>query len=268
MKQILTFLILGILFFSCSTNEEEIENNQDNAPLITQMSPYSLTSENQSGLYTYFEYDNAKRLTKKTGGLVQLGTISFYSNEMYTSLVYDNNRVTIENFSISTQFTVPKNYIYITLNNSKQIVEKDIPVDNNHVRDKKQFYKYSNNKLVEIETTFPNYSYDPTYPGDYILSYLEKFYYDSNGNLAKTEYFELRNGINIGEKIIRTFENYDNSINPLKRFYLLNQYFYGSISKNNYRKYTLIHYDNDVMTSTAETICTYLYDTNGNILVE
>lgn len=271
MKKNLTFLTLGILLFSCSSNEDKIENNQDNAPLITKMSPYSLTSENQSGLYTYFEYDNAKRLTKKKGGFVQLpattGYSGFYSNEMYTSLVYDNNTVTIENFSTSTQFTVPKNSIYITLNDAMQIQEKEIPFDFNRVWDKKLVYNYSNNKLVEIKTTFPNYPYDSTDPTDYIITYSEKFYYDSNGNLSKTEYFEQHNGINKGEKIVRIFENYDNARNPLKRFYLLNQYFYGSISKNNYRKYTEIHYDDDVMTSTNETSWTYLYDTNGNILV-
>lgn len=271
MKQVLTFLTLGILLFSCSNNEEEIDNGQDNAPLIIKMSPYGLNSENQSGLYTYFEYDNAKRLTKKTGGFVQLSTTTgysgFYSNEMYTSLIYKNNTVTIENFSTSTQFSVPKNSIYITLNKSMQIVEKDIPFDYNHVWDKKQFYKYSNDKLVEIETTFPNYPYDPTYLGDFILTYLEKFYYDSNSNLSKTEYFEQHNGINKGEKIVRIFENYDSYINPLKRFYLLDQYFYGSISKNNYTKYTEIHYDDDVETTKYESNWKYLYDEKGNILV-
>lgn len=263
MKQILTFLTLGILLFSCSSNEEEIENNQNNASLITKMSPYSLTSVNQSGLYTYFEYDTNKRLTKKIRGFGPLG----FSNDIYTSLVYDNNIVTIENFSTSKDFTIPKNSIYITLNDAMQIQEKEIPFDFNRVWDKKQVYNYSNNKLVEIKTTFPNYPYDSTDPTDYIITYSEKFYYDSNGNLSKTEYFEQHNGINKGEKIVRIFENYDNAPNPLKRFYLLNQYFYGSISKNNYRKYTEIHYDDDMMTSTNETSWTYLYDTNGNILV-
>lgn len=118
---------------------------------------------------------------------------------------------------------------------------------------------------MEIKTTFPNTPY--TFPDNYLLTYSEKFNFDSNGNLSKAEYIEQRNGINKGRKIVRIFENYDNSINPLKRFYLLDQYFYGSISKNNYRKYTEIHYEDDVITTKYESNWKYLYDQNGNILV-
>jgi hypothetical protein len=271
MKKFLIFLTIGILFFSCSGNEEEIENNQNNTPLITKISPYGLTSENQSKLYDYFEYDTNKRLTKKIGGFMQLpittGFSNFYTNEMFTSLVYDNNTVTVENFSTSTVFSVPKKSIFFSLNSSMQIEKKEIPNSINNSWYKKLTYHYSNNKLVEIKTTFPNIPYDPTDPNDYLLTYSEKFYYDSNDNLAKTEYFEQQNGINKGEKIVRIFENYDKSINPLKRFYLLDQYFYGSISKNNYRKYAEIHYNNDMITSSNETSWTFLYDANGNILV-
>jgi hypothetical protein len=265
MKQILTFLTLGILLFSCSSNEEEIDNGQDNAPLITKMSPYGLTSENQSGLYTYFEYDNAKRLTKKSGKFIEIDIKPFYYNEIYTSLEYDNNTVTVENFTTVAGKSVPKESIYITLNKSMQIEKKEIPDGYNNSWLRKLVYYYSNNILVEIKTTFPNTPY--TFPDNYLLTYSEKFNYDSNGNLSKAEYIEQRNGINKGRKIVRIFENYDNSINPLKRFYLLDQYFYGSISKNNYRKYTEIHYEDDVITTKYESNWKYLYDQNGNILV-
>ncbi|MFV8269746.1 hypothetical protein ACNQGP_07395 [Flavobacterium sp. GT2N3] len=265
MKKIFTFLTLGILLFSCSSNEEEIVNDQDNFPLITKMSPYNLTSENQSGLYTYFEYDNAKRLTKKSGGFIEIGIKTFYYNEIYTSLIYDNTTVTVENFTTFVGKSVPKESIYITLNKSMQIEKKEIPHGYNDSWRRKLVYYYLNNKLVEIKTTFPNTPY--TFPDNYLLTYSEKFNYNSNGNLIKAEYFEQRNGVNKGEKIVRIFENYDNSINPLKRFYLLDQYFYGSISKNNYRKYTEIHYDDDVITTKYENNWQYLYDKNGNILV-
>lgn len=267
MKQLLAFLTIGILLFSCSSNEEEIENDQDKAPLITKMSPYGLTSENLSGLYTYFEYDNAKRLTKKSGGFIEIDIKTFYYNEIYTSLEYDNNTVTVENFTTLVGNPVPKESIYITLNKSMQIEKKEIPHGYNDSWHRKLVYYYSNNKLVEIKTTFPNAPYVSTGPDNYLLTYSEKFYYDSNDNLSTAEYFEQRNGINKGEKIVRIFENYDNSINPLKRFYLLDQYFYGSISKNNYRKYTEIHYDDDVITTKYESNWKYLYDENGNIVV-
>jgi hypothetical protein len=266
MKQILTFLTLGILLFSCSGNEE-IQNNQDNTPLITKMNPYGLASENQSGLYNYFEYDNNKRLIKKTGEFVQLpnGLSSFF-NDLYTTLVYDNNRVTVENFTSSNFYTVPKNTIYFTLNNSMQIEKKEITyITNNHYF-KTLFYNYSNNKLVEIKTTLPDNAYGATGPNEF-LSFIEKFYYDSNGNLTRTESFQQEYGINKGQKIVRIFENYDNSTNPWKRLYLIDNNFYRSISKNNYRKYTEIYYNNDVLISTNEASWVFLYDSNGNILI-
>lgn len=265
MKQLLMFLTIGILLVSCSSNEEEIENDQNNAPLITKMSPYGLTSENQSGLYTYFEYDNAKRLTKKSGKFIEINPRTFYINEIYTSLEYVNNTVTVENFTTLVGNSVPKESIYITLNKSMQIEKKEIPNGYNNSWHRKLVYYYLDNKLVEIKTTFPNTPY--TFPDNYLLTYSEKFYYDSNSNLSKTEYFEQRNSINKGEKIVRIFENYDNSTNPLKRFYLLDQYFYGSISKNNYTKYTEIHYDDDVETTKYESNWKYLYDEKGNVLV-
>lgn len=268
MKQILTFFALGFLLFSCN-NDGEIINNQNNLPLVTKMSYPIFNSENQTKLI-YFDYDNNNRLIKKTGGFMQLsattGYSGFFTNEIYTSLVYENNKVTIENFSTSTVFTVPKNTIYFTLNSAMQIEQKVIPNTHNNHRSKNQVFNYSNEKLVEIKTTFPNMPYDSTDPNDYLLTYSEKFHYDSNGNLAKTEYFEQQNGINKGEKIVRIFENYDKGLNPWKRFYLLDEYFYRSISKNNYRKYIEVHYNNEIITSSYEVNWTFSYDSNGNIL--
>lgn len=268
MKQILTVFAIGFLLFSCN-NDGEIINNQDNLPLVTKMSYPIFNSENPTQLI-YFVYDNSNRLTKKTGGFLQLasgtGYSGFFTNEIYTSLVYDNNKVTVENFSTSTVFKVPKNTINFTLNNAMQIEQKEVPNISTKYGYKKQVYNYSNSKLVEIKTTFPNIPYDPTDPYDYLLTYSEIFSYDSNGNLAKTEFFEQHNGINKEKKIVRIFENYDKGLNPWKRFYLLDEYFYRSISKNNYRKYTEVHYNNEIITSSNEVNWTFLYDSKGNIL--
>lgn len=98
------------------------------------------------------------------------------------------------------------------MNNSNEILEKEIPDNNNSTENywfKKQFFNYSGNKLNEITTTLPNMPYFPNEPDDYILTYSEKFYFDTNGNLSKSEYVEKRNGIEFenGEKVIRIFEN-------------------------------------------------------------
>lgn len=273
MKNIIKILFLILFTTSCS-KDDNIEEPIVNDPLITKL---NVNVFNPGALYYdpaetkfNFEYDENKRLTKKIGGFLSVsgatGFSGFFTEKIFTSLTYSNNNVTVENFSSSTDFTVPKNSKYFTLNVLNQIETKEIPSTNNYLF-KKQFYKYSNGKLTEIKTTFPNMPYDPNDPNDYVWTYLENFYYDQNGNLTKTEYFEQQNGINKGESILRTFEDYDSSINPCKRFYLLDDFFYRSLSKNNYRKYTEIHYNNDILSSTSYTIWTFNYDSNGQIII-
>lgn len=273
MKKIITILLFGFLLISCSRNEDNPENPVVNDPLITKMNvnvfypgskPY-----NQSELIFSFEYDTSKRLTKKIGGFLSVsgstGIGGFFTDKFYTSLIYENSKVTVEDLSSDVIYP-PKNTKYYTLNSLNQIVSKEIPNTSNYWL-KKQTFNYVENKLAEIKTVLPNMPYDPTDPNDYLLTYLEKFYYDTNGNLTKAEYFEQQNGINKGEKIVRTFEDYDNSTNPTKRLQLLDEFFYRSLSKNNFRKYTEVHYNYDVISSTNTTTWTFNYDSNGQIIV-
>lgn len=274
MKHLIKLILIGIFIISCTRTEDLLENNVVNEPLIKKMNtivfnPGSLTY-NQSELVFSFEYDTDLRLTKKIGGFLTLssstGYNGFFTDKIYTSLIYTGQNVTVENFSTSPDFTAPLNTKYFTLNNLNQINTKEIPSDNNYWL-KKQTFNYLNNRLIEIKTTLPNMPYDSTDPNDYILTYLEKFYFDANGNLIKSEYFEQQNGINIGEKVVRIFENYDNSTNPCKRLKLLDEFFYRSLSNNNYRKYSEIRYTNEVLDSTSTTSWTFYYDSNGQIIV-
>lgn len=273
MKQIITLLLIGIIAVSCSRDDEPQKKDAEES-LVTKiaLNVYNpSSSSNETELFFLFNYDNQKRLIKKTGGFLELsgstGYNGFFTKNIYTSLIYNDNKVTVENFSSSNEFTVPKKTKHYILNNSKEIITKETPNDTNNYLLKKEIFEYSNSKLVEIKTSLPNMPYFPQDPNDYILTYSEKFYYDLNGNLSKTEYYEQRNGINMGEKIVRTFENYDTSSNPTKYFYLLDEYFYRSVSKNNFRKYSEQIYNNNVLTSTSESSWTFNYDSNGNIIL-
>lgn len=274
MKHLIKFLFIGFFIISCSRTEDSPENNVVNEPLITKMNanvffPGSKPNNQVESKFN-FEYDSDQRLTKKNGGFLPVsgstGFSSSFTDKIYTSLIYTGLNVTVENFSSSPDFNVQKNTKYFTLNSLNQIVGKEAPPNHKYWL-KKQTFSYLDNRLTEIKTTLPNWPPDPTNPNDYLLTYLEKFYYDTNGNLTKSEYFELQNGINIGEKVIRTFENYDNSTNPCKRLQLLDEFFYRSLSKNNYRKYTEINYYNEVLGSTSTTSWTFNYDTNGQIII-
>ncbi|GAT62819.1 hypothetical protein PJIAN_3129 [Paludibacter jiangxiensis] len=267
------FLLLGVILISCSKMEENPDNPTDDAPELIQINVTVLYSNislyNQSDFKITYEYDTNKRLIKQTGSFIQApsstGYRSFFTDNIYTTLTYRNNTVTVEDFSSSTDFTVQKNTRYFTLNSENQINSKEIPSNNNYGL-KKQTFIYVNNKLSEIKTSFPNMPYDSSDPNDYVTTYSEKFYFDTSGNLSKTEYVEQRNGVNKGEKIVRTFANYDNSTNIFKRLQLLDNFFYRSLSKNNFREYREVHFYNDVVNYTNTDTCIFDYDSNGQII--
>jgi len=270
--KLLKFLFIGFFIISCS-NEDKPNNPDNNERLISEINANLFVPDNlpvQQGSKFTFEYDINQRLTKKKGGFLAIAAASvfsqIFSNEVYTSLIYANNNVTVENFYTSADLTVPKDTKLFHLNSLNQIETKEIPNLLSNYLSKKQLFRYSENKLVEIITSYPNMPYDATEPTDYIWTFVENFYYDSNDNLTKTEYFEQQNGVNKGQKIVRTFEDYDNSVNPCKRFQLLDEFFYRSLSKNNFRKYTEVQY-NDGVKSESKTIWTFRYDSNGQIIV-
>lgn len=276
MKNIFTLFFLSFILFSCSRDNQD-EVIEDDEPLITKMSlilyPNSFPYNNAELSYI-FQYDNEKRLIKKIGGFLQSswgtgyeGFGLYFTDKIYTSLIYNNNSVVVEDFSFSSDFNVLKNSKFFIIQND-QIQQKEIPSANNSYLDKKLAYKYVNNQISEIKTILPNMPYDPTDPYDYKESYIENFFYDSKGNLLKTEYILQNNGINTKEKTVRIFEDYDNSSNPWKRLRLLDEFFYRSISKNNFRKYREIKYDfAGNIISHKEQTWTFNYDTNGNIII-
>ncbi|WP_143095996.1 hypothetical protein [Pedobacter insulae] len=267
--KIITILLFGTILSSCS-KEDDPKNVKNEEPLISKMTvdPFNPNSGDVKDLI--FDYDSQKRLIKKTGGFIQVpvynGFIDVFTKDVYVSLIYNDNKVTVSELSGSSLSTIARNPSYYTLNNSNKIAQREIPNKFNSLIEEKQSYIYSGNNLVEIETYLKS-PRSPIEPGDFILTYSEKFYYDSNNNLIKTEYLRKNNGIEKGEKIVRTFEDYDRSINPTKRFFLLDEYFYRSLSKNNFRKYTEVRSVDGILNASIERKWTFIYDGNGNIII-
>lgn len=273
-KYFLIIPLLLMLIISCSRDQVP-EKMVQNDPLVAKIAtavlyPGAMPYHNAELMF-YYTYDGNERLTKKIGGFLPVsgstGLGGFFTDKIQTNLKYENDKVTVEDVSIDPDFTIPKNIKYFKLNSSNLILEKEIPHRSSAYWDKKQLYTYKNGMLDEITTTLPNMPYDPTDPNDYIITYSEKFFYDGSKNLIRTEYFELQNGVKNGEKIIRFFENYDNSYNPFKRFTLLDEYFYRSLSQNNFRNYKEEKTESGI-TNVSQQEWGFNYDTSGQIIIK
>lgn len=258
---------------SCSRDGDS-KIDQDNEPLLTNLKTGFLYPDlwiiNRAEINFMFEYDRQKRVMKKTGGFLSIsgstGFNAMFTDKISTSIIYQNDKVTVEDFYNSTQFTIPKNSKYFTLNAQNQITKKQSAGINIYWY-KNDSYFYQNGQLDEIITALPNMIYDPGNPEDKILSYREKFYYDANGNLAKTEYFKQLAGVDQQKERIRLFQNYDNSPNPFKKLTLLEEYFYRSLSKNNFASYKEYDYQNGKEVLKSAVDWTFNYNAAGNIIV-
>ena len=271
---LLQFLFAAFLLISC--DREEIGEVAEEDPLVTKLSvrmldPGAMPVNNAEMSYD-FSYDGNQRLTKKVGGFLPVSgsagyNFLYFSKKIQTEIQYNGNNAVVEDVSTSPDFSVQKNTRNYTLNTQNQIIGREIPNANVYWF-KKEVFVYKNGKLDEIKTTLPNMPYDPSDPDDHIFTYSEKFFYDSAGNLAKTEYLELQDGVPSNYyKRVRLFENYDSSYNPFKRFALLDNYFYRSLSKNNFRVYKEQTTENgSTLTSTREW--SFNYDAGGNIILD
>lgn len=273
-KYLLVFLFFITFLTSCSRDENP-EIMPENEPLVTKISApiFFINVLYYFGWADYdlhFEYDHLKRLTKQIGGFEEINTSygTAFSKDVYSSLIYEGNKVTVEDFSsMPLVFTVPKKTKYFILNEQNKIQQKEIPHTISSMN-KKQVFSYKNGLIDEVKTTLPNRPYDQTDPNGYVLTYSERFFYDSNGNLIRTEYYEQHNGVNMGRKVVRKFENYDNSSNPFKRFTLLDNYFYRSLSKNNFRTFKEEEYYNgEFVLTLSHQEWVFNYDTKGQIII-
>lgn len=271
---LLQFLFAAFLLISC--DREEIGDVVEEDPLVTKLSVRLLhpgaMPVNNAEMSFDFSYDSNQRLTKKVGGFLAVSGSTgyntlYFSKQIQTEIQYNGNNAVVEDVSTSPDFSVPKNTRNYTLNTQNQIIGREIPHANVYLF-KKEVFVYKDGKLDEIKTTLPNMPYDPTDPYDHIFTYSEKFFYDSAGNLAKTEYVELHDGVPSNYyKRVRFFENYDSSYNPFKRFALLDNYFYRSLSKNNFRVYKEQTTENG-STSTSTRAWSFNYDAGGNIILD
>ncbi|MDV2446059.1 hypothetical protein CMU93_00910 [Elizabethkingia anophelis] len=281
-KNLFYLLPIFILLFSCrnSDNESDIKNEQEilvkkiSLTFITVGNNNEIPSSENNKHYT-FEYDSNNRLIKKNGMMFLMSSSTgygyyFFVKEASTVIEYNGKSATLKSISSDPNFTISEYREDFILNNSNQIVEKNIPYKNS-MANKKIKYLYDGKVLIKRETTYPNRSYDPSLSWDYIETIVEDFIYDSNNNLQKIVTTSHKTGnvnsITKTKEII--FGDYDTSKNPFVKLGILNDYFERSLSKNNFRSRSEISYNIDGTPSDkSENNWTFMYDTKGNLILE
>ena len=281
-KNLFYLFPIFILLFSCrnSDNESDIKNEQEflvkkiSLTFITVGHNNEIPSSENNKHYT-FEYDSNNRLIKKNGMMFQISSSTgygyyFFVKEASTVIEYNGKSATLKNISSDPNFTISEYREDFILNNSNQIIEKNIPYKNS-MANKKIKYFYNGKVLIKRETTYPNRSYDPSESWDYIETIIEDFIYDSNNNLQKivTTSHKTGNVKSVNKIKEITFGNYDTSKNPFVKLGILNDYFERSLSKNNFRSRSEISYNIDGTPSDkSENNWTFMYDTKGNLILE
>lgn len=228
---------------SCSDNDElPVDNSQqtitENTSKISWNYPVLSPVFNGLEQNYMFEYDAQGRISKKIGGILKSsgasGAPDRFTNLIYTKTSYTGNTAVVGNYSSDPSFNVPLNERKFEFDNQGRVIKVVIPQVNNSYMDKYLTYTYdASGKLIEILTQYPNVLYDPTDPQDYILTYVEKFIYDTSGNLEKAIKTEKHNNIDAYVTNEITLDNFDAAQNPFKNLGIFEDYFYFSLSKNN-----------------------------------
>lgn len=269
------FCLIAISATSITSCRDDNSDSQLEEDLMPEKINYSWT--NPTGMWNpetdnnyHFTYDNNKRLINKKGGFLpiaqSIGFTGIFSTTVNTKIVYENNKATTSNYSDDSTLIIQPNIIVYTLSNN-QIIEK-YTRESNSIFDIKKSYKYTNSKLSEIITSYPNYPYNPKDPNDFVITISEKFEYDNNGNLTKSIIVGKHNDVIYGGRKETIFGNYDNAKNPFKKLFLIEEYFYKSLSKNNYKNTIVRSYDeNNNITSFSENSWDFSYDSSGNIIL-
>lgn len=179
-----------------------------------------------------FEYDSAGRVTKRNG-FVFKGNImypDYFLHTSYTGITYTGNTAVMKNYNAGAP-----NERKLEFDNQGRVIKLIVPSVTDATKEKHITYGYNiAGKLAETLTSFPNAVYDPANPNDYILTYVDTFTYDNMGNMDKIVTKEKHNNIEV--YIIKEveFKDFDLVPNPFRKLGIFDEYFYYSLSTNNF----------------------------------
>jgi hypothetical protein len=255
MKKLLAMMLAtSVLYVACSDSDDvQPRPKPESISAVYQIDKETHAPPNAVGGNAKFEY-SGDNVMKRLGGYISIagsgGSSGFYTESIYDSVQYLNKN-TIRIFATDNigELNVSANEREITLEGGRmvrKITSRDLDTGKN--ADTIFYYYDSQNRIKTTEQHFEWFVITKTYT------------FDAAGNLTKIsgvkEYWDGE----IGATTEETFGGYDDKPNPLKGLCLWQDYFYRSLSNNNFTSYTYIS------GSTEEAMnWNLVYDINGNV---
>ena len=247
-------LATSVLFVACSDSDDVQPRPQPKSISAAYLIDKELhTPPNVIGGNSKFEYSGDK-VIKRIGGFIAVAASGGFSGR-YTENIYDSvqylNKNTIRIFATDNfdELNVGSNEREITLEGGRmvrKITARDLETGKD--ADTIFYYYDEQNRIKTTEQHFEWFVITKTYT------------FDAAGNLAKISGVKKYWDGEIRAAGEETFGGYDNKPNPLKGLCLWQDYFYRSLSTNNFTTYTY------TLGSTEETKnWTLFYDSNGNV---
>jgi hypothetical protein len=254
MKKLLAMMLAtSVLYVACSDSDDiQPRPKPGSISAVYLIDKENHTPTNLVGGNSKFEYSGDK-VVKRIGGFIAISASNGFSL-LYTEQIYDSvqylNKNTIRIFTADNfeELNVNPNEREITLEDGR-MVRKITATDLETGEDADTIFYYydTQNRIERTEQHFE-------------LSTLTRTYtFDAAGNLTKISGVRKYRDGEVITTTEETFGGYDDKPNPLKGLCLWQDYFYRSLSNNNFTTYTYIAGDTETKNWTL------VYNSNGNV---
>lgn len=201
------------------------------------------TTKSDTIFIEYYKDKIIKRIGWYHEGHASTGFFSIFSKDVYDTLIYTNNQLTILTKSKSPSISGVAAY------------KKVIYYKNGRISKTVQSYQYTYDRDITVDYTYTNNLLTKKigYRGT-DLYFQSDLYYNNNSNLDSIITRESRYNFDTETREIdfsspnrtkETFENYDNNKNPLSSFIVFDETFNRALSANNYKKYNYYYFVTD-----------------------
>jgi major membrane immunogen (membrane-anchored lipoprotein) len=255
MKKLLAMMLAtSVLYVACSDSDDvQPRPKPGSISAVYLIDKETHTPLNVVGGNSKFEYSGDK-VIKRIGGFISIPTSSGFS-WLYTESIYDSvqylNKNTVRIFTADNfeELNVASNEREITLEDGRMVRKiTATDLETGEAADTIFYYYNAQNRIERTEQHFEWTIITRTYT------------FDAGGNLTKISGVKKYRDGEVAITTEETFGGYDNKPNPLKGLCLWQDYYYRSLSSNNFTSYTY------TSGSTEETKnWTLVYDINGNV---